>query len=128
MNDVSVAGFIVLTCPQHYMEQNSPNVTLTNPYFYCENGKTFSWYEVAQEIGKGLHKAGKIDSPEPKQIDPKYYDDLYGGYTEAVVGLNSISKAVRLRALGWEPREKSQFESYHEDELPAILAQSKGSK
>lgn len=42
-------------------------------------------------------------------------------YTAAVIGLNSRSRAVRLRELGWQPKEKSIWESYHEDELPVIL-------
>jgi len=42
-------------------------------------------------------------------------------YTGAVIGLNSRSRAIRLRELGWQPTEKSIWESFHEDELPVIL-------
>ena len=45
--------------------------------------------------------------------------------TPAVIGLNSRSRAVRLRKVGWEPREKDIWESFREDELPAILAREK---
>lgn len=66
---------------QHWMESCNPSELLANPYFFCENGKEFSWLEIAQEIGKGLHSAGKIKSPEPRSI-PK---DLW---EEPIVGLH----------------------------------------
>ena len=40
-----------------------------------------------------------------------------------MIGKNSRSRAVRLRELGWEPKEKGVWESLREDELPEILKQ-----
>ncbi len=113
-------AYIVLL---HWMETCDPNELLPNPYFFCENGKEFTWREVAEEIGKGLHAAGKIESPEPKTIPKELRQEPIGNYPVSVSGYNSRSRAVRLRKMGWEPAEKDIWESYHEDELPLILAQ-----
>ncbi len=105
----------------HHMESSSPQTFLDNPYFFCENGHDTSWKTVAEMIGSSLHKAGKISDPSPKTIPRDMYGDLFGEYTSAVVGLNSRSRAVRLRELGWEPRERSMQDSYEMFELPEIL-------
>ncbi|KAI9660409.1 MAG: hypothetical protein M1821_009759 [Bathelium mastoideum] len=107
----------------HWLEKTSPEEVLKNPYFFCENGKEFSWREVAEEIGKALFEAGKIKSPEPRTIPEDLYKDLFGEFTVAVIGLNSRSRAVRLRELGWQPTEKGIWESLRQDEIPAILAE-----
>jgi nucleoside-diphosphate-sugar epimerase len=116
-------GYVVLL---HYMERNSPKVVLENPYFFCENGVEASWMEVAVEVGKGLYKAGRIKDATPKEVPRELYGELFGEATPGVIGLNSRSRAVRLRELGWEPREKSWRESYYEDELPALLKEEGG--
>ena len=42
--------------------------------------------------------------PAPRQIPKEQYDDIFGPvFTEAVMGLNSRSRANRVRALGWKP-------------------------
>ena len=51
----------------------------------------------------------------------EWYGDLFGDVTPAIVGLNSRSRAKRLRALGWEAKEKDWKRSYVEDELPNLL-------
>jgi hypothetical protein len=72
-------------------------------------------------IGEALHKAGKIKDPEPKEVPQDKYGGLFADYTPAVIGLNSRSRATRLRELGWEPTEKGWRESYLQDELPELL-------
>ncbi|ETN37862.1 uncharacterized protein HMPREF1541_07485 [Cyphellophora europaea CBS 101466] len=111
-------AYIVLL---HWIEQADPQELLDNPYFFCENGVEKSWLEVATEVGKGLYAAGKIQDPTPKTVPEDKYEDLFGPFSSAVIGLNSRSRAVRLRKLGWEPREKGVWESYREDELPELL-------
>lgn len=112
----------------HHMEKSSPSKLLENPYYFCEctGDKEPSWRDVAEAIGEGLHKAGKIKSPEPKTLPEDLYGDVFAEYTGAVIGLNSRSRAVRLRELGWEPREKDWRSSYLEDELPEILKEEVG--
>ena len=48
---------------------------LENLYISCENGSDTSWKTIAEMIGQGLHKAGKLDDPEPRTI----LEDMYGG-------------------------------------------------
>ena len=105
------------------MEARAPEWVLANPYFFCENGKVFSWLEVAEHIGSALAAKGRIADATPKTIPESEYGDLFGDITDGIVGLNSRSRAVRLRELGWTPREKGIWESYEQDELPVILAE-----
>ncbi|KAH6982456.1 hypothetical protein EDB80DRAFT_657438 [Ilyonectria destructans] len=107
----------------HYMESTSGDEVLENPYFFIENGEECSWEKCAQEIGKALKEAGKIQDPTPRQIPTDLYNDLFGEWSLAVIGQNARNRANRLRALGWKPQEKSAFDSLLTDELPIILAE-----
>lgn len=108
----------------HHMESTPGDKFLENPYFFIENGEEYSWERCAEEIGKALHKAGKIQNPTPRQIPSDLHNDLFGDWTMAVIGRNARNRANRLRALGWKPREKSTFDSLLTDELPIILAET----
>ena len=107
----------------HHMEASPAVDLLTNPYYFCEcTGENEpSWKEVATLIGSALHRHGKIKDPEPCTVPEDKYSDLFGPITPAVIGLNSRSRANRLRALGWKPVEKDWKASYVEDELPELL-------
>jgi len=105
----------------HHMESSSPQEFLDNPYFFCENGHDTSWKTVAEMIGAGLHKAGKLSDPTPQTIPEDLYGDLFGKFTPAVCGLNSRSRAVRLRELGWQPTARSMQDTYEMFELSEIL-------
>lgn len=109
----------------HWLEETAAEEVLVNPYFFCENGTEFSWGEAAAEIGKLLHAAGRLDSPEPRSIPESDYGDLFGEMSPKVVGSNSRNRANRLRELGWSPREKSLYQSLAEDEVPVILKEQK---
>jgi nucleoside-diphosphate-sugar epimerase len=111
-------AYIVLL---HHMESTPPSAFLSNPYFFCENGREFSWREVAEQVGTSLKEKGLLKDAEPREFSEKDWDDLFGEYTGAVIGLNSRSRAVRLRELGWEAREKGIWASWVEDELPELL-------
>jgi nucleoside-diphosphate-sugar epimerase len=113
-------GYVTLL--NHMLASPKP---LKNPYFFCENGTEFSWLEAAERIGKALKEQGLIEDAEPKQIGVKYYEALFGEWTDAALGMHSRSRAVRLRKLGWESREKSIWESFEEEELPLLLAEVK---
>jgi len=116
--DLARAYIILL----HYMEQAGPEEFLDNPFFFCENGNEFSWKEVGEHVGEALYKRGLIKDPQPREYSEKDFGDLFGEETGAIIGLNSRSRAVRLRKLGWEPKEKGIWESFEEDELPQLLA------
>lgn len=115
-------AYIVLL---RFMGNTPSSVFTNNPYFFCEDGNEFSWTEAAEEVGKSLHAKGLIQDPMPKQFKRENWDDLFGEWTDLALGINSRSRAVRLRELGWKPQEKGIWESLNEDELPKILAEEK---
>ncbi|KAE9375369.1 NAD(P)-binding protein [Stipitochalara longipes BDJ] len=114
-------GYVVLL--QAMENANYRDELLANPYFFCETtgDNEPSWKDVADLIGEGLSKAGKIKDGNPRKMPEELYKDGFGEYTGAVIGLNSRSRANRLRALGWKPIEKDWRSSFLEDELPQIL-------
>jgi hypothetical protein len=105
----------------HWMERAESAQLLANPYFFCENGKEFSWREAAEQISKALYEAGRLESAEARPVPEQMWDDLFGQRTGSFMGLNCRSRAVRLRSMGWEPREKGIWESFRVDEMPRIL-------
>ncbi|KAF9634960.1 NAD-dependent epimerase/dehydratase [Lasiodiplodia theobromae] len=113
-------GYVVLL---HALEKQSAEWVLGNPYFFCENGAEgeFEWREAARRVAEGLHKAGKLYKADVGEFRREDYKQLFGEVTEKVLGHNSRSRARRLRELGWEAREKGVWESWEEDELPALL-------
>ena len=125
MLDLARAYIVLL----HHLEQSSVAKTLENPYYFAETtgDNEPTWKGVAYVIGEALHKAGKVKSPEPRTMPKELYGDVFADFTGAVIGLNSRSRANRLRALGWEPQEKSWKQSYLEDELPRILEEDSSS-
>ncbi|KAF7550745.1 hypothetical protein G7Z17_g5508 [Cylindrodendrum hubeiense] len=108
----------------HWLDRTSPDDVLVNPYWFCENGEELSWHDAAAEIGRALHKEGRIQTAQTKAIPPDNYGDLFGTYSEVVVGSNSRNRANRLRKLGWEAREKKSLASLVEDEIPLILQET----
>lgn len=110
----------------HHIEVTSATDLLENPFYFCETtgDNEPSWKDVATTIADGLAKAGKIKHATPREMPEDLYSDAFGPYTPAVIGLNSRSRAIRLRELGWEPKEKGWRESYLEDELPELLKET----
>lgn len=88
-----------------------------------ENGVETSWLEVSTEIGKALHQAGRINDATPRSIPTNLYGDVFGEATAVAVGLNSRTRANRLRKLGWEAERTSWKDSLVNDEIPIILSE-----
>ena len=110
----------------HFLESEKPSSPkLSNPYWFCEatGDNEPSWQEIAAHIAESLRAAGKSEVEEkPRQLEGKeLWEDLFGPVTPSIVGINSRSRAVRLRELGWEAREKDWKRSWVEDELPNLL-------
>ncbi|EPE24091.1 NAD(P)-binding Rossmann-fold containing protein [Glarea lozoyensis ATCC 20868] len=103
----------------HHLESTSPS----NPYFFIENGDECSWSECAAEIGKALKAEGKVKDEKPRQIPRNMYSFVFGDFAEPVLGRNSRCRAVRLRQLGWSPKEKGTLESLRLDEMNVLLAE-----
>ncbi|WYZ37002.1 hypothetical protein EsH8_II_000508 [Colletotrichum jinshuiense] len=112
----------------HHMESLPADKGLDNPYFFVENGEEYSWGKCAEAIGRALCDAGELHDPVPRQIPESMYGDLFGEWSVTVVGRNARNRANRLRALGWNPREKSTFDSLVSDELPIILTEDRDFK
>lgn len=109
----------------HHLER-APHVEfLRNPYFFCENGKEFSWKEAAEQVGKALKTRGLVEDEAPREFSREDWEELFGEYTGVIMGSNCRCRAVRLRALGWEAREKRIWESFAEEGLPEILNEKK---
>ncbi|KAI0420736.1 NAD(P)-binding protein [Xylaria grammica] len=121
--DIARAYVVLL----HHLESTPSDdaLLLHNPYYFCETSgdNEPSWKEIAAVIGDSLHKAGAIPDSTPRTIPGDAYGDIYGAETDVFFGMNSRTRAVRLRALGWEPVEKDWKASFAEDELPLILKQ-----
>lgn len=95
---------------------------LENPYFFCESGET-TWGDIAAMIGKGLHKAGRIDTSSARPIPESEYADLFGEFTPDVVGCNCRNRADRLRSMGWKPEQLGFEDAFEREDLPVLLSE-----
>lgn len=114
-------GYIFLL---HHLESTPVAITNKNIYWFaeCTGENEPSWYDYSKIISENLHSQGRIKDPEPRTLEGEaLWGDLFGAFTPPVIGMNSRTRAVRLRELGWEPREKDWKRSFVEDELPNIL-------
>ncbi len=118
-----VRGYMLIL---HWMEESSGAEVLENPYFFTDSGEEMTWGDAARAIGEALHKAGKINDPEPQNPPKELYGDLFGPFTPTTVGANSRSRGERLRGMGWKPSEKGVIQSLVEDEIPLILREWTG--
>ncbi|CAC9890275.1 unnamed protein product [Aureobasidium pullulans] len=104
-----------------WLEASPDEVSLENPYFFCENGEEATWAECAAFIGKGLKAAGKIEDEAPRQIPEEQYGDLFGKYSDVVIASNARNRAERLRQLGWRPKYTDIHQAFRDEELPVLL-------
>ncbi|OAL54698.1 NAD(P)-binding protein [Pyrenochaeta sp. DS3sAY3a] len=118
VKDLGRAYMILL----EYMEKSTPETFLENPYFFVENGAEITMKEGAENIAQILHGLGKIQDLKVQPFSDSDYADVFGPMTPTALGSNARSRAVRLRKLGWEPKETDIWTSWKADEVPAILA------
>lgn len=102
------------------LEKVNPEVDLTNPYFFCENGEIL-WHDLSAIIGRHLYEQGKIESPQPREVPPHDWRDLFGDFTPAALGCNARSRADRLRTMGWHPTQPSIAEAFVNEDAPVLL-------
>jgi nucleoside-diphosphate-sugar epimerase len=103
-----------------YIEKSAPSTFVENPYFFAEDGSEVSMLEVAEVVAQALHETGKIQGPNRHSFSESDYADVFGPLTE-ILGCNSRNRAVRLRELGWEPKEKNALTTWKEEEIPSIV-------
>lgn len=106
-----------------YIQNCAAATFLQNPYFFVDNGSEASTREWAENVGRDLYEMGRIKSPEIRELVEADYADVVGPMTPRVFGCNSRSRAIRLRELGWEAKEKDIWTSWKEDEIPSIVAE-----
>ncbi|PVI05256.1 NAD(P)-binding protein [Periconia macrospinosa] len=111
-------AYIVLL---HHMERSSAVEFVQNPYFFCENGKEFSWKEAAEQVGKALKERALIKDETPREFSREDWEELFGEYTGLIMGSNCRCRAARLKELGWEAKEMGIWESFVQEGLPEIL-------
>jgi nucleoside-diphosphate-sugar epimerase len=117
MRDLSRAYLLLMS----KISSLSPSVQ-ENPYFFADNGYEFSWAEAAENVGRILHKLGKIESAEVREWKKEELGDVYGRGTELVAGGNARCRSTRLPELGWVPREKSVWDAVETEEAPFLIA------
>lgn len=103
-----------------FVEKSAPSAILENPYFFAENGSEVSMLEVAEVIAQTLHEAGKISAPKVQSFSESDYGDVFGPMT-GILGCNARNRGIRLRELGWEPKEKNAPTTWREEEIASIV-------
>jgi nucleoside-diphosphate-sugar epimerase len=118
VKDLALAYMTLLA----YVEKSATSTFQENPYFFAENGSEISNRESAEHIGQILYDMGKIQNSKARTFAESDYADVFGPMTPRGFGCNSRSCGIRLRDLGWEPKEKDIWTSWKEEEIPAIVA------
>ena len=105
-----------------HVEEAPPGAFVENPYFFAEGGSEYSMLEVAGHLAQVLHDSGRIPGAKVQSWSESDYADLLGPMTPVALGCNARSRAVRLRELGWEPKEKDMWTGWKEDEISSMVA------
>ncbi|KAI9807800.1 MAG: hypothetical protein M1825_005105 [Sarcosagium campestre] len=82
-------------------------------YYFVENGE-YAAVDLAKAVARAAHKQGLLESDEVESISADEAGKIRS-YGQLLWGANSRSKAIRARKLlGWEPTEKSLFDTVDE--------------
>ncbi|KAJ7226904.1 hypothetical protein GGX14DRAFT_530826 [Mycena pura] len=94
-------------------------------FYFCATD-TYSWKQLASEIGKRLHARGVIAKAEPRELLPNEEEEVLGAWSGFAYGSNSRSKAGKAYALGWKPKHHTTglFDSI-DAEYDAVLEEGK---
>jgi nucleoside-diphosphate-sugar epimerase len=105
-----------------HAEEAPPGAFVENPYFFAEGGSEHSMLEVAEHLAQVLRDSGRIPEAKVQSWSESDYADLLGPMTPVALGCNARSRAIRLRELGWEPKEKDMWASWKEGEISRMVA------
>jgi nucleoside-diphosphate-sugar epimerase len=118
VGDLARAFMILLA----HVEEAPPGAFVGNPYFFAEGGAESEMREVAERLARVLRDSGRMEGPEVRSWAEADYADLLGPMTPLALGCNARCRAVRLRELGWEPKEKDMWTSWKEGEIASMVA------
>ena len=105
-----------------HVEEAPPGAFVENPYFFVEGGMESEMREVAERLAGVLRDSGRVEGVEVRAWEEADYADLMGPMTPLALGCNARCRAVRLRELGWEPKEKDMWTSWEEGEISSMVA------
>ncbi|KAJ7834251.1 hypothetical protein B0H14DRAFT_2363888 [Mycena olivaceomarginata] len=90
--------------------------------FYLCATDTYSWKQLANEIGRCLYAKGVIATAEARALLPSEEEEVLGTWSGFAYGSNSRSKTGKAYALGWKPKHYTTglFDSIDE-EYAAVL-------
>ncbi|KAF7296397.1 Epimerase domain-containing protein [Mycena chlorophos] len=72
-------------------------------YYFCATD-TYSWKQLAGELGKRLYAKGALPTPEPRALRPDEERVVLGEWSGFAYGSNSRSRAGKAYTLGWVPK------------------------
>ncbi|KAJ6628315.1 hypothetical protein B0H10DRAFT_211920 [Mycena sp. CBHHK59/15] len=90
-------------------------------FYFCATD-TYSWKQLAEEIGRRLHAKDVIPTPAARELLPAEEEPILGAWSGFAYGSNSRSKAGKAYDLGWTPKYHTTglFESI-EAEYEAVV-------
>ncbi|KAJ6452776.1 hypothetical protein C8R45DRAFT_882741 [Mycena sanguinolenta] len=94
-------------------------------FYFCATD-TYSWKQLANEIGKRLYARGVIATAEARPVSSSEEEEVLGAWSGFAYGSNSRSKPGKAYTLGWKPKHHATglFDSIDE-EYDAVLHEGK---
>jgi len=81
-------------------------------FYFCATD-SYSWKQLAGEIGERLHARGVIPTSDARSLLPEEEEEVLGAWSGFAYGSNSRSKPGKAYDLGWQPKHHTTglFES-----------------
>jgi nucleoside-diphosphate-sugar epimerase len=119
--DLSAAYLAILEAAVDGKLPSDPNERV----FFVEN-EEYEQRDVAETVTRELYGKGKLSSPAVKSVTLEQTAKYGAGRRNPMLftGLNSRSRGVKLRALGWEPKKggKKEFLESIKDDVDHVIA------
>ncbi|KAJ7065557.1 hypothetical protein C8F01DRAFT_1053661 [Mycena amicta] len=74
-------------------------------FYFCATD-TYSWKQLAIELGKCLHAKGALVTPDARALLPEEEQEVLGAWSGFAYGSNSRSRAGKAYTLGWAPKHR----------------------
>ncbi|KAF8969165.1 hypothetical protein BDZ97DRAFT_1754779 [Flammula alnicola] len=105
--------------------RSNPDAACHGPEGYYFAGNTeFSGLEIGRAISEALADLGVGTSRKPRALSQEEFEAFYPiPFLARMIGANSLFKADRGRALGWNPKQgKAEFIASMKPEVEALIA------